>query len=591
MRRSLLYQIYPVYLIAILLVVGSLTYAATRVFRTAFYAEKETELHNSAALIANALGSQPFDPLPADSDAPAAEHVLAEFVHNLPLRVTLVDSAGTVLADSHIDAQHAENHAGRPEIVAAMAQGAGTDRRVSGSTGEKSIYVAVAVYDSAGHQSGVVRVAGSVSAIDQRTNEAFSAIILSALLILAATAGLTLIIVKRIHRPLLSIQQGALRYAAGDLAYRIQLRAPQEISAIADTLNSMADQLSDTIGSITAQRNELEAILSAMVEGVVVVDQRRRITAINRAAGELFRIDYRNVKGRSIIEALRNAEIDQIAEQTLQSGTRQEAGIVIYNNGMTHVSVHATTLHNENSPGVLLVLNDTTKMKQLESIRRDFVANVSHELRTPITSILGFVETLRDGALHDPQAAERFVEIIHSHSTRLNLIIEDLLSLSRLESYDAEVPLEWCQIDAIVEKAVQACEHDAERKSIQVQHTCAGAETVRVNAALLEQALVNLINNAVKYSPQGSDVEVTVNNTAELLQISVTDHGSGIPRRELARVFERFYRVDRARSRDMGGTGLGLAIVKHIALAHRGEVSVDSVEGRGSTFTLKLPQN
>ena len=591
MRRSLLYQIYPVYLIAILLVVGSLTFAATRVFRTAFYAEKESELHNSAALIANALGSQPFDPPPAESDAPSAGQVLAKFTHNLPLRVTLVDTGGTVLADTHIDARHAENHAGRPEIVAAMTQGAGTDRRLSGSTAEKSIYAAVAVYDSAGHLSGVVRVSGSVSAIDQRTNEAFSAILLSALLILAATTALTLIIVKRIHRPLLSIQQGALRYAAGDLAYRIQLRAPQEISAIADTLNSMADQLSDTIDSITAQRNELEAILSGMVEGVVVVDQHRRITAINRAAGALFRIDYRNVKGRSIIEALRNAEIDQIAEQTLQSGTRQEAGIVIYNDAVTHVSVHATTLHNEDSHGVLLVLNDTTKMKQLESIRRDFVANVSHELRTPITSILGFVETLRDGALQDPQAAEQFVEIIHSHSMRLNLIIEDLLSLSRLESYDAEVPLEWCQIDAIVRKAVQVCEHDAERKSIRVQHRSAGAETARVNAALLEQALVNLINNAIKYSPQGSDVEISVHNTTELLQINVADHGSGIPRRELARVFERFYRVDRARSRDMGGTGLGLAIVKHIALAHRGEVSVDSVEGRGSTFTLKLPQN
>ena len=343
-------------------------------------------------------------------------------------------------------------------------------------------------------------------------------------------------------------------------------------------------------GGITSRRNELEAILNGMAEGVIVTDDNRRIRSINRAAGALFRIDPGQSAGKSIIEALRNVEIDQLVERVLQSGEALEANIVIYDREIQHVHAHATTLSGAGAARVMLVLNDVTRVKRLESIRRDFVANVSHELRTPVTSILGFVETLRDGALDEPESASRFIDIIHSHSLRLNLIIEDLLSLSRLESYDAEIPVERCAIDGIVAAAISACEHDALHKSIEVCTRCSGDNIAYANPTLLEQALVNLINNAIKYSDAGSTVEIETEHAAGCLLLRIRDHGSGIPRRELGRVFERFYRVDRARSRDMGGTGLGLAIVKHIALAHNGEVTVESVEGRGSTFTLSIPQ-
>lgn len=591
MRRSLLYQIFPVYLIALLLAVALLTFAATRVIRDAFYEEKKIELRNTTNLVSKALElSTLFTQLDAHelSETRAA---LSNLVADMPLRVTLISTDGAVLADTHIDPDSAENHAKRPEVLQALATGTGTHSRVSSSTFEKSLYLAVSLTNANNEPVGIVRSAASVAGIDQRTSDAFTALLFAGLLIIAGTTLPTFVVVRRIYRPLMKIQEAARRYADGDLSHRIELRAPEEIQAIADTLNSMAGQLSNTIAGITAQRNELEAILSSMVEGVIVVDENRRISSINRAAGRLFRVDHEAVAGKSMIEALRNVEIDELVAQTIRRGGAQEAGLVIYDSPLTHVQVHATTLRYEGSAGVLLVLNDISQMKQLESIRRDFVANVSHELRTPITSILGFVETLRDGALEDSEAANRFVEIIHGHSVRLNLIIEDLLSLSRLESYNSEVPMEICQMEQIVAKAIQACEHEAERKEIHIHQVQEGLPTARVNAALFEQALVNLINNAVKYSPKGGEVAVKTHIGETLLQIDVSDHGEGIPRRDIERVFERFYRVDRARSRDVGGTGLGLAIVKHIAIAHGGEVKVMSTEGQGSTFTLRISQS
>ncbi len=590
MRRSLLYQIFPVYLTALLLAVGLLTFASTRVIRSAFYEEKKIELRNTTRLISTALELSRLLSDPNDEELSETRVDLAHLIADLPLRVTVISPEGVVLADTDIDPELAENHSARPEVVQALATGVGTHSRVSSSTAENSLYLALALTGTDLETVGVVRGAASVAGIDRRTREAFTAILLTGLLIIAGTTLPTFVVVKRIYRPLMTIQEAAVRYADGDLNYRIESQAPEEIQAIADTLNSMAAQLANTIAGITAQRNELEAILSSMVEGVIVVDENRRISSINRAAGRLFRVNHEAVTGKSMIEALRNVEIDELAAQTRERGGAQEAGLVIYDSPLTHVQVHATPLSYEGSAGVLLVLNDITKMKQLESIRRDFVANVSHELRTPITSILGFVETLRDGALQDSEAADRFIEIIHGHSVRLNLIIEDLLSLSRLESYNSEVPMENYKMDQIVTKAIQACEHEAERKEIHIHQSSEGLPMARVNPALFEQALVNLINNAVKYSPKGGEVAVKTHIHESLLQVDVTDRGEGIPRRDIERVFERFYRVDRARSRDVGGTGLGLAIVKHIAIAHGGEVSVMSTEGQGSTFTLRIPQ-
>jgi len=381
-------------------------------------------------------------------------------------------------------------------------------------------------------------------------------------------------------------------YASGDLSRRVRVNAPRHIAELAGNTNVMAKRLAVTIQSISERKNQLEAILSSMVEGVIVLDASLRVTTLNSSAALLFRTSPSEATGKSVIEGLRNAEIDEFAEHLSQAGGPLEETVTIYQRERVRLQMHGTAIRGEKeSPaGFLIVLNDITQLKRLEDIRRDFVANVSHELKTPVTSILGFVETLLDGAQDDPDNAARFLEIIHNHAERLNSIIDDLLSLSRLESAGGAVPVSRCNIEEIVERViVSETAHRKERRT-EVGASYSGSRTVSVNSSLLEQAVANLVNNAVKYSPAKSTVMVAVEHGGGILEIRVSDNGPGIPPVDQPRVFERFFRIERGRSRDMGGTGLGLAIVKHIALAHGGEVSLESEPGRGSTFIMRIPQ-
>jgi two-component system phosphate regulon sensor histidine kinase PhoR len=289
----------------------------------------------------------------------------------------------------------------------------------------------------------------------------------------------------------------------------------------------------------------------------------------------------------------RNAEVDEFARDVLSSADSVERTIAVFGDRITYLRLHGAPLLDADGTavGAVLVVSDVTRLKQLENIRRDFVANVSHELKTPITSILGFVETLRDGAVEDPARAERFLDIIADHAHRLHMIVEDLLSLSRLESQEKSISLEEIEVGELVDAVMHACEPQAREKNIRLYRKCDRRTQARVNASLLQQAVTNLVDNAIKYSDRDASVGVEISTADGELRIAVHDSGPGIPKRDLPRIFERFYRVDRARSRALGGTGLGLSIVKHIAQAHGGSVEAQSELGRGSIFTLTLPQS
>lgn len=575
-RRSLLYQIYPAYLAALVVALLSLSVAADRVFRNVLYEEKKQELATIARIVSN---------------APGETREVVQLLSGLEERLTIITADGRVLVETDQDPAGMENHRDRPEVREALAGTKGAALRRSATTGERTLYVALPLRDN-GTITGIVRIATSIETLDDVSRDIRIALTALAALILAATAVMTAIIILRVHRPLAMIRDAAHRYAKGDLAHRIEASGPEEITAVAATLNGMAEQLSAMIADIRDQRNELEAVLASMVEGVIVVDSERRVRAMNAAAQRLFGKENIGFHGRSLIDHVRNTDLDSFAGRVLETEAYAEQTIMLYRAAPIHIQVHGTLLRQgENQEiRVLLVLNDITRLQQLEAVRRDFVANVSHELKTPVTAILGFVETLRDGMPEDPKQAQHFLEIISVHANRLNLIIEDLLTLSRLESSEAGIEVGECALDVVINRVLETCMDQANRKDIRICVVQESVSAAWANENLLEQALVNLVNNAIKYSGEGSTVEILVRNEGDELTLDVKDTGQGIPAGDVARIFERFYRVDRARSRELGGTGLGLAIVKHIAMAHGGEVTVDSTEGLGSTFRLTLPQ-
>jgi two-component system phosphate regulon sensor histidine kinase PhoR len=356
----------------------------------------------------------------------------------------------------------------------------------------------------------------------------------------------------------------------------------------------MASQLDDRIKTIINQKNELEAVLSGMIEGVIAFDMDERIISINQAAARIFESMPKDMLNRSIQEVIRNPELQQFVTQALSSTDNLEGDITLYREGERIIYLHSTPLRDSNSDqiGVLVVLNDVTQVRRLENIRRDFAANVSHEIKTPLTAIKGFVETLRYGSVKNPEEIERFHSIIEKHVNRLTAILEDLISLSRIEQDDEKkaIKLRKNPIKNVLQTAIGNCREQADLKEITIDHVCEENISAMIDSTLIEQAIVNLLDNAIKYSEAESTIHVEAKQINDEIILSVKDQGCGIGKEHLPRLFERFYRVDKARSRKLGGTGLGLAIVKHITQAHGGRISVESMPGKGSAFTIRLPR-
>ena len=365
------------------------------------------------------------------------------------------------------------------------------------------------------------------------------------------------------------------------------------MAGLAEVMNRMASQLENRMKTVLQQRNELEAVLSSMLEGVIALDSNERIISMNSAAGMMFDTHPERVAGRNLQEVIRNLALQRFATSALKSTVSIEDDFVLYREEERILNIHSSPLYDAGNRqiGILLVINDVTRLRHLENVRRDFVANVSHEIKTPLTAIKGFVETLQQGTGQSRQEQDRFLGIIVKHVNRLNAILEDLLVLSRMEQEDGHTGIRLAEgrIKDVIQTAVQICQPKATAKSIGIEIDVPDPITVNLDATLLEQALVNLIDNAIKYSETGSRIFISASGEPKELNIKIADRGTGIPQKHLPRLFERFYRVDKARSRKLGGTGLGLAIVKHIVQAHGGHISVNSTLGQGSTFVIHLP--
>jgi two-component system phosphate regulon sensor histidine kinase PhoR len=393
-----------------------------------------------------------------------------------------------------------------------------------------------------------------------------------------------------LSRSLRRLQDGAEAFTAGDLDQRLFVADTTEIAAVAEAMNHMARQLGDRIGTIESQRNELESVLSSMVEGVLAVDLQENVISLNLAGAKLLNQDQTLALGRSIQEVGRHPQLTRMAQEVLAGGGPIERDIRLGTATDRWIQIHATGLVGEgdNPIGALVVMNDITRIRRLESMRRDFVANVSHELKTPITSIKGYVETLIENPPADQVDFDRFLGIINRQADRLNSIISDLLSLSRLE-FNGGIERQSLPLGPVLERILRDLVNRRPEVEKIVTLSLDGGQRAEINLPLFEQAVSNLLDNALKYSPAGSPVTLSCGKEGDEIYIKVRDTGPGIGAEHLPRLFERFYRVDKARSRQMGGTGLGLAIVKHITQAHRGRVTVTSELGVGSTFSLILP--
>jgi two-component system, OmpR family, phosphate regulon sensor histidine kinase PhoR len=508
-------------------------------------------------------------------------------------RVTVIAPDGRVLADSWRDATGMENHASRDEVRAALTKGYGRAVRRSASTGWSTMYVAVPVRAD-GHVIAVLRTATPVRGVENAIGSLLRHTGAIALLILFVSGALSLLASRRITRPLAALKSAALRIAQGDLAARMPVPRTEELRDVALVVNRMAGDLEDRVGMVLRQAGEREAMLAGMVEGVLAIDTDARLLDINRSGAAMLDISAVEARGCSVRDIVRNEALLRFVEQTLDGTAPPETVISAADAGDRHLRAHGSVLRDAQGAvlGALVVVHDVTELRALETMRRDFVANVSHELRTPITSIKGFVETLLDGAIEQPEDARRFLGIVARQADRLNAIIEDLLSLSRIERgvERNEIELRPGSVREVLQSAMQTCLVEARARSMTMHLEARDELRASVNAHLLEQAVINLINNAIRYSEPGGDIFLTAAAEDAHVSIHVRDYGCGIEPAHLPRLFERFYRIDKARSREQGGTGLGLAIVKHIVAAHHGDVRVESTVGSGSTFTILLPR-
>lgn len=590
----LVWKIYPFFLLIVLLAVLGLMGTTSIVVRRFYLDELDRDLQGRLNILALDLAQRALDPEGIDG--------LCKTLGPQTLnRVTVILPDGRVIGDSAEQPARMENHADRPEIRAALAGNIGRSIRFSDTVRRRLLYVALPVIREQ-HVVGVARMARPVVDIDAQLRGLMWQIGLGGggVALFAALAGW--ILARRISRPLEDLRQAAECYARGDFKARVPIPDTFETAELVRTMNRMAIDLDDRMRTVIRQKNEQQAVFSGMVEGVVAVDRQGVVIGLNPAASRWLEIDAQKALGRSIQEVVRNGVLQRALDAALADGgipVEMEASLRDPTERVFQVRARAFDGEDGRPMGALMVLNDITQLKRLETIRRDFIANLSHELKTPITAVKGYLETLtEEGGLEGlapdgfvmPAEIQRILGILRRQTERLQTLVDDLLSLARIEHQagGGQIVLTRTPLRPVLESAIESCSAQAAEKNMAVTLECPADLQAEVNDPLLAQAVENLIDNAIKYSGEGTRVHISAQKTDSGVSIAVRDQGLGIEQQHLPRIFERFYRVDQARSRALGGTGLGLAIVKHIVLAHRGTVRVESHPGQGSIFYIEL---
>ena len=559
---------------------------AHRVFYESYLTELQSQLESIGRLVEQRV---------SDRDGLIQSHSLDQICSELGkasnTKIRLILPNGTVVGYSEAGSRGMAKQSDLEDVNSALSGEVGHSIRYSLVYRQMMTYVSIPVTRQ-DKVVGVVQTSRPLDLVIQQVRSTLIRIGITALLIFAGMACVYYWLVRKTFMPVDVLREGLANYSRGDLSKVLHVHGVKEFEDLGESANRMATQLGENYQKIISRRNRLDAVLAALEEGVVFFDSKERINTINRAASGLLGVDQTESIGRILQEVIRNADMQKFCLHALQSNIPLDEEIM---DGEKTWIVHSTRLFDPEMEdfGTLVVISDITRLLKLESIRKDFVANVSHELRTPITSIKGFLETLQDGAIDQPEEAKRFLDILIRHTTRLEAIIEDLLTLSGLDREKTErtTPRINTEIGEIVRSVVKDSEPYARSRQIRLNVLVDEEINLSVDPSLVSHAIQNLLDNAIKYSEPEGEVRVRARNLDEEVQVEVVDNGCGIESTHLDRIFERFYRVDPARSRKLGGTGLGLSIVKNVMQIHEGRVTVKSVLEEGSTFVLHFPKN
>ena len=508
-------------------------------------------------------------------------------------RITIIDKQGKVLAESEksqAEISNMENHLYRPEVRDALGGVIGIDTRYSSTLKIDMLYVAVPLVDNR-IVVGVLRLALPLQSVQRMLSETRRVLFLGLFFALVLAFVLGSIVAAQISQPIHRMIQVSRQYAQGDFSRKIIRGSRDELGELALTLNKMSQDIEDKIREIKTQNQKLSAVLNSMMEGVIVVDKTGHIISVNQTIEKIFGILKEDTQDKLFLEAIRNKEISEVINKVLKEKLPLSGEInpVLPVRGIFQLNA-VPIFDNNIISGCLVVIHDITEIRRLETVRRDFVANVSHELKTPLTSINGFVETLLEGAMDDKENNKNFLKIIHDHTQRLNSLVDDLLSLSHMESKEIRLENKSFNLHDEAEKVIQGFRSQLKKRNIEIYNEIPAHISMTADKDRIEQVLTNLIDNAIKFNKEKGSIRIYSQEKDKHIKVTVEDSGIGIPEKDISRIFERFYRVDKARSRELGGTGLGLSIVKHIVELHKGSVGVESTEGLRSKFWFSLPQ-
>ena len=579
MKTRLFYKIFGTYLVILALAMAVMHFFVGQQIKSGLEAQIERELLTHAKIID--LGTR--------SEIESRLFQLARITQS---RVTLIDDNGRVLADSDEEAFKMGDHIHRPEIEEAKVRGTGRSIRYSDTLGEQMMYVALTVRERGGI-TGYLRLARPLVEV-RKITEAFNRILINSfLLIVISSLFIAFLFSYRLSSPIREMEQFTDRLRRGEGPGTLIIESSDEMGQLAKNINYLVEELRSQVKSANEEKGKVEAAFASAIEGVIILNSLDRVESVNRSMKGLIGDQYGDILKKTPIEAFRNIDLQKALDRFKATGKPVSEEIVLGTGTPIILDVNITSI-----PGVtageekiMLVFHDVTRLKKLEQVRVDFVANVTHEIKTPLTSILGYIETLEAGAIDDKETAGKFLQTISRHAQRLNRLLEDLLTLSSIELGEMKFQFESVALGGVMEGVLNFMELKAREKKLSVEKKI--PETLpllRADRDRMTQVFLNVLDNAVKFTPEGGTVRIEASETGQdEVVVRITDTGIGVPRDEVDRLGERFYRVDKTRSRELGGTGLGLSIVKHFMLAHRGRMEIESQLGRGTAVSLYFP--